>query len=56
MDFAKLSLAKKLTAGFGLLVILSTIGTSFAVFKSVQMVTSVKDLQKIHLPLGVCRG
>ncbi|MFA7347877.1 MAG: methyl-accepting chemotaxis protein [Desulfurivibrionaceae bacterium] len=56
MDFTKLSLSKKLTAGFGFLVVLSTIGTSFAVFKSAQMVTSVKDLEKIHLPLAYLGG
>jgi methyl-accepting chemotaxis protein len=56
MNFAKASLAKKLVAGFGFLVVLSTIGTSFAVFKSSQMVTSVKDLENTHLPLAYIGG
>ncbi len=56
MNFAKTSLAMKLVAGFGFLVVLSTIGTSFAVFKSAQMVTSVKDLQNTHLPLAYLGG
>ncbi|MFA6282994.1 MAG: methyl-accepting chemotaxis protein [Desulfurivibrionaceae bacterium] len=56
MNFTKLSLAKKLVAGFGFLVILATIGASFAVFKSSQMVTSVKDLDNTHLPLAYVGG
>src|SRR3989338_9036868 len=56
MDFTKLSLAKKLVAGFGFLVVLSTIGASFAIFKSSQMVTSVKDLENTHLPLAYVGG
>ena len=56
MNFAHFSLAKKLAAGFGLLVLLSTIGASFAVFKSSQMVTSVKDLENTHLPLAYMGG
>ena len=56
MNFANFSLAKKLAAGFGFLVILSTIGAGFAVFKSSQMVTSVKDLEKTHLPLAYLGG
>jgi len=56
MNFSKFPLAKKLAAGFGFLVILSTIGISFAVFKSSQMVTSVKDLEHTHLPLAYLGG
>ncbi|MHB1015793.1 MAG: methyl-accepting chemotaxis protein [Desulfurivibrionaceae bacterium] len=56
MNFSKISLAKKLAAGFGFLVVLSTIGASFAVFKSSQMVSSVKDLQNTHLPLAYTGG
>ncbi len=56
MNFAHFSLAKKLAAGFGLLVLLSAIGASFAVFKSSQMVTSVTDLENTHLPLAYMGG
>ena len=56
MNFAKISLAKKLAAGFGFLVVLSTIGASFAVLKSSQMMTSVKDLENTHLPLAYVGG
>ncbi|MFA7382745.1 MAG: methyl-accepting chemotaxis protein [Desulfurivibrionaceae bacterium] len=56
MNFTKISLAKKLAAGFGFLIVLSSIGTSVAVFKSSTMVTSVEDLKKIHLPLAYIGG
>ena len=56
MNFAKFSLAKKLVAGFGFLVVLATIGAGFAVFKSSQMVSSVKDLENTHLPLAYVGG
>ncbi|HIJ90996.1 MAG: methyl-accepting chemotaxis protein [Desulfobulbaceae bacterium] len=56
MNFAKFSLAKKLAAGFGFLVVLSTIGAGFAVFQSSRMVTSVKDLENTHLPLAYAGG
>ena len=56
MNFAKFSLAKKLVAGFGFLVVLATIGAGFAVFKSSQMVTSVEDLNNTHLPLAYVGG
>jgi methyl-accepting chemotaxis protein len=56
MNFAKFSLAKKLVAGFGFLVILATVGAGFAVFKSSQMVTSVTDLDNTHLPLAYVGG
>ncbi len=56
MNFAKLSLARKLAAGFGILVILSTSGASFAVIKSWQMVAAVEDLSNTHLPLAYLGG
>ncbi len=56
MNFHKFSLAKKLAAGFGFLIVLSTLGASFAIFKSTQMLTSVRDLEGTHLPLAYLGG
>lgn len=56
MNFTKFSLAKKMVAGFGCLIMLSTIGTGFAVFKSSQMMTSIRDLQKTHMPMAFLGG
>ncbi|MFZ5774079.1 MAG: methyl-accepting chemotaxis protein [Thermodesulfobacteriota bacterium] len=56
MDFTRLSLAKKLAAGFGLLVLLASLGASLAVWQSARMVTSIEDLENTHLPLAYIGG
>lgn len=56
MSFQQLSLAKKIGAGFGLLIVMATLGASFAIWKTSQMDTSVMDLQSTHLPLSFLGG
>ena len=56
MDFSRLSLARKLAAGFGFLVVLSTIGATLAIWQSFHMMTPIKDLKNTHLPLAYVGG